>query len=287
MTEQRYYGRLKSTRKFDRQHKYMAIKLPNIIDLSAYRPKIVNQLQVGRCSGCGIGGATSGKLSQLGLNPKNDFIVSPDDLYNGARVIEGTLSADDGAEAVDVYAWIQKYGYIPYNLWPISAKLSTVNPITLKSEAIQLPNFASVGIDTSVDGALANLLDALAAGNFVTVGADYFSEWERYKGGMQPVIQSNGQIAGGHEEYFYYADMTQRYLKRANSWGTTDFGQDNPGIDKGCEYISFDEIPILAGMGMDLHYATFTAPAPQPVPPVKKKCRIFTLLGEHRVLNPA
>jgi hypothetical protein len=71
----------------------MATKLPDIIDLSMYRPKIVDQLQVGRYSGCGIGGATSGKLAQLGLNPNNDFIVSPDDLYNGARVLEGILKA--------------------------------------------------------------------------------------------------------------------------------------------------------------------------------------------------
>ena len=286
MIEKRYYGRIKSTKKFDKQHKYSAMQLPNIIDLSVYRPKIVNQLQVFRCSGCGIGGATSGKLAQLGLNPQNDFIVSPDDLYNGARVLEGTLQADDGAQAVDVYAWIKKYGYIPYNLWPISPKLSTVNPTTLESEAIQLPNFVSVGLDCSVDGALVNLLDALAAGNFVTIGADYFSDWENYSGGMQPVIQSNGQIAGGHEEYFYYADNTQRFLKRANSWGTNDFGQNNPDPDKGCEYISFDQIPILASMGMDLHYATFTVPSPIPQP-VKKPCRFFSLLAQQRKLREA
>jgi len=258
----RYYGRIKSTKKFDRQHKYMAVKLPNIIDLSMYRPKIINQLNVNRCIGCGIGGAMSGKLSQLGLNPANDFIVSPDDIYNGARALEGKLQSDAGSEGVDAYKWVQKYGYIPYSLWPLSATFSDVNPATLENEAIQLPDFQSVGLNTSVDGALAELLDAMAAGNFVTVGAAYFAQWENYKSGIQPTLQRTAPIAGEHEEYFYYADLTQRYLKRANSWGTDSFGEDNPDPDKGCEYISFDEIPILAAMGMDLHYSTFKAPDP-------------------------
>ena len=180
------YGWVKSQVEFRQKHTYSGIKLPDIIDLSAYKPLVVNQLNIGRCTGCGIGGSLSGKMSQLGLNPGNFFYWSPDDLYNGARKLEGTLNEDAGAQPTDVYTWVKKYGAIPYSLWPISPNLSTVDPSTEESEAIMLPDFVPVQLDTTPANALVHLLDALAAGNFVTIGASYFAAWEKYSGAYNP-----------------------------------------------------------------------------------------------------
>ena len=278
----RYYGWIKSTQELTHKHRFLGLQIPEIIDLSPFKPPVINQGNVGRCVGCGVAAQLSTTLTQLGDNPSDAFFWSPDDIYNGARVIEGTLDEDAGANAVDAYTWVKSYGVIKYVDWPLSSRLSTENPMNESAEAIMLPDFHRVELDNSVDGALASILDAMAQGHTIAVGASYFSQWENYSGGMQPTLSANSPIAGGHEEVFYYADSKQKYLKRQNSWGTKDFGQDNPGTDKGCEYISFDQIPILASMGIDLHYATFTAPfvpptpppVPPPTPPIppKKKC---------------
>jgi hypothetical protein len=255
--EKRYYGWQKSQKGLLNKHKFSAIKLPDIIDLSQYKPEVINQLQVDRCTGCGIGGAMSGKMSQLGLNPGNQFYWSPDDLYNGARVLEGTLNEDVGAQPVDVYKWVQEHGVIRYADMPVSPTLSTINPQVLESEAIRLPYFTPVQIDTRAESVVANILDAMANWNFVTQGAAFFAAWEDYKGGVLPLQWPNYSIGGYHETFYYKADTVAQIFYLQNSWGPL-WGEN------GLYQMPFAQVPILAKMDMDLHYANFTAPSVQP-----------------------
>jgi hypothetical protein len=252
--EKRYYGWQKSQKELPNKHKFGAIKLPDIIDLSQYKPVVVNQLEVGRCTGCGIGGAMSGKMSQLGRNLGNQFYWSPDDLYNGARVLEGSLNTDVGAEPVDVYKWVQEHGAIPYADMPIIPALSVTNPLLLESKAIMLPAFTPVQIDTRLDTVVANILDAMAAGNFVTQGAAFFAAWEDYKTGVLPLQRPTDPIGGFHETFYYKANTLTQIFYLQNSWGPL-WGE------QGLYQMPFDQVPILAKMGMDLHYATFNAPS--------------------------
>lgn len=251
--EKRYYGWQKSQKELANKHKFGAVKLPDIIDLSQYKPAVINQLEVHRCTGCGIGGAMSGKMSQLGLNPGNQFYWSPDDLYNGARVLEGTLNKDIGAEPVDVYKWIEEHGAIPYADMPIIPALSVINPLVLEFEAIMLPAFTPVQIDTRADTVVANILDAMAAGNFITQGAAFFAAWEDYKSGVLPLQRPTDPIGGYHETFYYKANTITQIFYLQNSWGPL-WGE------QGLYEMPFAQVPILARMGMDLHYATFTAP---------------------------
>lgn len=252
----RYYGWQKSRKELANKHKFTALKLPDIIDLSQYKPAVIDQLQVDRCTGCGIGGALSGKMSQLGLNPGNQFYWSPDDLYNGARVLEGTLNKDVGAQPVDVYKWVEEHGAIPYADMPIVPDLSVTNPMALEFEAIMLPAFTPVQIDTRADTVVAHILDTMAAGNFVTQGAAFFVAWEDYKSGVLPLQRATDPIGGYHETFYYKANTITQIFYLQNSWGHF-WGE------QGLYEMPFAQVPILARMGMDLHYATFTAP---PVP---------------------
>ena len=259
----RYYGWQKSTRELPDKHKYTALPLPDVIDLSQYKPVVVDQLKVNRCTGCAIGGALSGKMSELNLNPGNRFYWSPDDLYNGARILESKLTLDSGAQPVDVYKWIQQHGVIPYVDMPLTPQLSIVNPETLARDAIKLPYFTPVQIDTNPKNVVAHILDAMVAGHFVAQGAVFFLEWEDYIGGVLPLQQVIDPIAGYHETFYYKANTVSKVFYLQNSWGT-EWG------DGGLYEMPFEQVPILATMGMDLHYATFTAPrilAPQPQAP--------------------
>jgi len=249
----RFYGWQKSRMELPNKHKFNALWLPDIIDLSQYRPEVIDQLEVNRCTGCGIGGAMSGKMSELNLNPGKGFYWSPDDLYNGARVLEGTLNSDVGAQPADVYKWIQEHGAIRYGDMPITPGVSVVNPLSLESEAIMLPNFTPVQIETRPDTVVSHILDAMAAGHFVTQGAAFFAAWEDYKGGPLPLKRPIDPIGGYHETFYYKANTVTQTFYLQNSWGPS-WGEN------GLYEMPFAQVPILARMGMDLHYATFTAP---------------------------
>jgi hypothetical protein len=264
----RFYGGKRSTKTLNRQHTFRGVQVPNLIDLTQWKPKVINQLQVGRCSGCGPGGMISGHLSQLGFNPKNDFIVSPDDLYNLGRKKEGTLGADDGAEPYDVLTMAQEYGIIPYVDWPISQNLSTLDPTipAEEAEAIKYPGFTPVQIDVSnPNTALANILDAMAPdtdnpmGKFINFGFAWFSIWEEYTSGLLPMQTVNDSIAGYHDTFSFKADIVNQKFFNQNSWDT-NWGEE------GCYELPFAMIPVLVQLGMEAEYVTFSG-APTPPPP--------------------
>jgi len=100
-------------------------------------------------------------------------------------------------------------------------------------------------------------LDAMAAWNFVTQGAAFFAAWEDYKGGVMPLQRTTDPIGGYHETFYYKADTVAQIFYLQNSWGPL-WGEG------GLYQMPFAQVPILAKMGMDLHYAVFTAPS---VPP--------------------
>jgi hypothetical protein len=275
---EKFYGWIKNVREMAVQRNFMAVKIPDIIDLTAYAPHVINQLQVGRCTGCGIGGTLAATMNQLGLNPTNDFVFSPDGIYNGERVLEGTLSQDCGGQPVDGYRWISAHGVLPYAVMPLTASLNTTNPLVDAGQAVMLPNFQPVGIDTTPETVIDNLLDALASNHLVAQGAAFFAAWESYTGGVLPLQDAHQPVGGGHETYYLYADSVRRIFKLRNSWGT--------GWGESGDYeMSFDQLPILAGMGMDLHYSSFSAPV-TPVPPTpvpqKRCCLTLAILHEMR-----
>ena len=273
------YGWIKSERESKQKHEFMALPIPVVIDLSKNASVVINQLQVGRCTGCGIGGALSSTLTALGLNPSKSFYFSPDDIYNGERVIEGTLTEDVGGQPVDGYEWIELHGVLPYSVMPITPKLNETNPLVYESQTIQLAGFQGVQIPSSGD-IVASVLDALAAGHYVTQGAAFFSAWESIGGnGIVPLQHDYDPVAGGHETYYIGANQTTQLFEMTNSWGTA--------YGKGGHYfMPFAQLPILAGMvgSIDLHYPVFTGiiPVPTPPQPVKKKCHLFALLEQMR-----
>ena len=126
-----------------------------------------------------------------------------------------------------------------------------------------LPAFTPVQIDTRADTVVAHILDAMAAGNFVTQGAAFFAAWEDYKSGVLPLQRPTDPIGGYHETFYYKANTITQIFYLQNSWGPL-WGE------QGLYEMPFAQVPILAKMGMDLHYATFTAPlisrpSPQPL----------------------
>lgn len=243
----------------------MATPVPEVIDLSRYRPKILNQGNVGRCVGCGEAGVISGRLAQLGLNPDLDIMVSPDVIYALARVMEGDLTQDNGAQPFDALTMTREYGAIPYKDVPLQPSLWEVDPIDTepyKHEFIQYKDFNPVQIDCSnPDTALANILDAMAQvripgtqGTFINVGFNWPMAWENYSSGVLPNVQEGYQIAGGHDTYWYVGDSRQKLITGANSWDITW------GI-KGTYVFSMDMVPILAKYGsLQAEYVTFGFP---------------------------
>jgi hypothetical protein len=270
------YGWKKSVTELPNLHCYSAIQIPQVIDLTKDATEVVNQLQVGRCTGTGIGGAVSAVLTQLKVN-KNTMYVAPDWIYNGERKLEGTLNYDGGGQPADGYRWIGQHGIVPYQYMPITPTLNTTDPMLLQGYAVMLQNYVPVHLDTHPDTVLSELLDAMAQGHYVTQGAAFFSAWESVGAdGICPFQIASQAVAGGHETYYVGADQSKQLFRLRNSWGK-DYAF------KGDYFITFDQVKVLASMGMDLAYPCFTGISHiAPPVPVKTGCAVFELLHKMR-----
>ena len=72
---------------------------------------------------------------------------------------------------------------------------------------------------TRVTGGIPMIINALAAGNFLSIGAPWYENWMDI--GPEGILPAVGRsaVAGGHETFWYGYDQGTNYLKGQNSWG--------------------------------------------------------------------
>ena len=246
----------------DYLHTRTLITLPDKVDLSQYLPAIRDQGQEGSCVGFGEWMNVTAWARKLGITIE-ELGFSPRDIYNGARFIEGRLNKE-GAYPKDGFEWMLKKGCLLDHFWPYKTPDNSAPSSAFDSERAKWPLEAYFRVTDGVD----NVCDALAAGNFVSIGCPWADSWMMPPNGILPEITKNSTLAGGHETCFYGYDRTTQKLFGANSWGAT-WG------DKGCYQMPFSSLDVFKQIeGYDCHYVKVNWPFIPPTPPEPSNCEV-------------
>ena len=213
---ERFYGAKKD--KFNpkaQYHKPKLIKLTGKNDMSAYSPGVINQYSVGRCTGCGTGGAAHNTAKQLNVKLET-FGYSPDFIYNGARYLEGTLNEDAGAYADDVMTWIKTKSSLLYPKWPLTEEFSNTDPneYTDKTEKYTIDTFR---VDNGVEG----IESAMMENHPIIICIPFITEWENYTADVLSIPKESDTLAGWHCMFADYIDCDEAMVYGQNSWDTS------------------------------------------------------------------
>ena len=195
--------------------------LPSKVDLRPNCPPVYDQGDLGSCTANAIGAAIQFDRTKQGLKP--DFVPSRLFIYYNERAMEGTVSADSGAQIRDGIKSVAKQGACPEPDWPyVIAKFATKPPKQDYQEAL-----ADRAVSYSRLVQNLNLLKGcLASGYPFVFGFTVYESFESQtvaQTGMVPMPSPKEQVLGGHAVMAAgYDDGTGRFIVR-NSWGT-DWG---------------------------------------------------------------
>jgi hypothetical protein len=242
----------------DKLHAPFLKEIPDAVSLAQFCPPVRDQGQLGSCVGFGVGGNISGVAKQCGVFSE---WFSPTWVYNGARLIEGSLSEDAGAEPRDALDFLVKNGCLLEHFRPYSDTLDISDPTgwTVASNAKEWPLLSYVRVTDGVP----NICDAIAQGYLVSLGASWYESWgEPGSSGVLPEDYSS--VAGGHETFLFGYDATKSVFYGQNSWGSS-WGK------AGTYVMPFSAIEAFkTDGGYDAHYVKVnwsTTPPPPPPPP--------------------
>ena len=101
--------------------------LPPSVDLRSHCPPIVDQGQVGSCTGCAIAGIIG---YYDNTHNKSGIVVSRLFIYYQERLLEGTIYYDAGAYIRDGIKACNQWGAPLETLWPYLANKVTTRPST-------------------------------------------------------------------------------------------------------------------------------------------------------------
>jgi C1A family cysteine protease len=193
-------------------------KLPSKTDLRKQCPPVYDQGQLGSCTANAIGAAFEFELIRQkanGMMPSRLFI------YFNERVIEGTVSIDNGAMIRNGMKSVNKQGVCPESQWPYHISKFTDTPTKeCYSDALdhQVLSYHRVRRD------IKHMKSCLAEGYPIVFG---FVVYESFEGetvantGKVNMPKKGEQLVGGHAVMAVgYDDKTKRFQVR-NSWGAS------------------------------------------------------------------
>ena len=196
--------------------------LPASVDLRANCPPVYDQGELGSCTANAIAGAL--EFDQIKEGLPAIFVPSRLFIYYNERSIEGTVSADSGAQIRDGMKSVGKQGACSEVEWPYDIGNFTAQPsASCYQDALQHRAIAYKRVTRD----LLHLKSCLTEGYPFIFG---FTVYESFKSdavlktGIVPLPQPTEKVLGGHAVVAVgYDDDQQRFLVR-NSWGTS-FGQ--------------------------------------------------------------
>lgn len=193
-------------------------KLPATVDLRKHCPKVYDQGELGSCTANAIGAAFE---FGLGKQKLKNFMPSRLFIYYNERVIEHTVSIDNGAMIRDGMKSVNKQGVCSERKWPYKvAKFATRPSASCYSEALshQVLSYHRVGRD------LKQMKGCLAEGYPFVFGFSVYESFESEtlaKTGKLNLPEKDERQIGGHAVLAVgFNDATKRFWVR-NSWGTS------------------------------------------------------------------
>ena len=193
------------------------------LDMRAEQPPIVDQLDLGACTGNAITGELEAQALAQGepLVPLSRLFV-----YYNERVMEGTVSEDAGANIRDGIKSVAAQGVCPESEWPyVIKRFATKPPKQCYTDA---KRFRAI-LYRSVTQSLVTIKSALASGRGLVLGISVYESFESdavAKSGIVPLPVQSEQMLGGHcVRLVGYTDaglkdIPKGYFIGANSWGT-------------------------------------------------------------------
>jgi C1A family cysteine protease len=192
--------------------------LPPKVDLRSKCPPVVDQGQLGSCTGNAIAAAV--QFDRMKLKRKPAFPPSRLFIYYNERVMEGTVGSDAGAMIRDGVKSVAKLGVCPEREWPyVIARFADKPPATCYKGALK---YRAVSYQR-VARSLTQFKACLASGYPFVFGFSVYESFESdavAKTGVAPMPAHNEKLLGGHAVLAVgYDDASQRMIVR-NSWGT-------------------------------------------------------------------
>jgi C1A family cysteine protease len=208
--------------------------LPSRVDMRSQCPPVYSQGVIGSCTANAIAGAIEFDLLKQELA---DFIPSRLFIYYNERVMEHSVSSDNGAQIRDGVKSVNQLGvcpesqwpYVPTpanpttNIWAAGAKPAQKPPAACYKEALnhQVVSYQRVNRD------LAQMKGCLAAGYPFVFGFTVYESFESAavkKTGVLNMPASSEVVVGGHAVMVVgYDDPSKRFIVR-NSW-SANWGQ--------------------------------------------------------------
>jgi C1A family cysteine protease len=196
----------------------LGAKLPKSVDLRPKCPPIYDQGQLGSCTGNAIAGAF--QFEQMKQNIPN-WIPSRLFIYYNERVIEGSVSSDNGAQIRDGVKSISTTGVCPEKDWPYDITKFAVKPPDPPCYIDAAKN--TVTSYQRVPQILNQMKGCLASGYPFVFGFSVYESFESTQvaqTGHAPVPHPGEKQIGGHAVLAVgYEDAHQWFIAR-NSWGT-------------------------------------------------------------------
>jgi len=199
-------------------------QLPAKIDLRKNCPAVYDQGQLGSCTGNAIAGAI-----EFGLKKQNlsyDFMPSRLFIYYNERVIEGTVSIDNGAEIRNGIKTVNKQGVCAEAIWQYNDGTSQFKKkpaAKCYTEALKHQVLTYQRVDRSLNQMKACLAEGFPFVFGFTV-YDAFESDTVAKSGVLNMPKPTEAVQGGHAVLCVgYDDKAKRFIIR-NSWGN-DWGQ--------------------------------------------------------------
>jgi C1A family cysteine protease len=184
-------------------------------DVSAIIPEVFDQGQIGSCTG------NAGAMLGLYQSRKQNREITPSRLmlYYGAREIEGTTSADDGAFIRDIFKAMAKVGVAPESVWAYDESKVVTRP---SAQAYDEGKKTLAVVYRALDNTnLDELKTCIALGHpfelgFTVYNQFMFGSWKE----MMPMPKPGENILGGHAVTAVGYDDTRKAFRIKNSWGT-------------------------------------------------------------------
>lgn len=200
----------------------MLRKLPTKVDLTDLCPPVYNQDWLGSCTANAIGAAF--QFGQMKQDQSKAFMPSRLFIYYNERVIEKTVSTDNGAQLRTGIKTVNKQGVCPETMLPYDPfKFAQKPPQKCYTEALNHQVLSYQRVSRNLN----QMKSCLAEGFPFVFGFtvyDAFEEEEIKQTGKLNMPTKREKEAGGHAVMAVgYQENTKRFIVR-NSWGT-DWGK--------------------------------------------------------------
>jgi len=195
------------------------VSLPKYVDLRPQFPPVVDQGQLGSCTGNSIAGAFHyGMLKQreIAFPPSRLFI------YYNERVMENTVDQDAGAMIRDGIKTLNKTGVCSEMLWPYDVSKFTLQPG--KEAFAEAEKHKALTYTRLNNSAINELKNCLANGLPFVFGFSVYESFESAKvakNGKMPMPAKKEKMLGGHAVCCVGYDDTKKVFIVRNSWGTS------------------------------------------------------------------